>query len=79
MPSIISETFYVYRRNLKTWLAVPANVFSPLFITVLLFVNLRTHHQPRRVRHRGLQGVLGGLNYRADGWSLAAPTGGSLC
>ena len=38
IPSILSETWHVYRRNLKTWLAVPANVFSPLFITGLLFV-----------------------------------------
>ncbi|MDA0263454.1 MAG: ABC transporter permease [Chloroflexi bacterium] len=38
MTALISETYFVYRRNLKTWLAVPANVISPLFISGLLFV-----------------------------------------
>ena len=38
MGAIIRETFYIYRRNLKTWLGVPANVFAPLFISGLLFI-----------------------------------------
>ena len=38
MGAIISETFFIYRRNLRTWLGVPANVFAPLFISALLFI-----------------------------------------
>ena len=38
MGAILSETFFIYRRNLKTWLGVPANVISPLFISGLLFI-----------------------------------------
>jgi ABC-2 type transport system permease protein len=38
MGAILSETYFIYRRNLKTWLGVPANVISPLFISGLLFV-----------------------------------------
>jgi ABC-2 type transport system permease protein len=38
MGSILRETFFIYRRNLKTWLGVPANVIAPLFISALLFV-----------------------------------------
>ncbi len=38
MGSILSETYFIYRRNLKTWIGVPANVIAPLFISALLFV-----------------------------------------
>ena len=38
MSAIIREVYFIYRRNLKTWLAVPANVISPLFISGLLFI-----------------------------------------
>ena len=38
MGAILSETFFIYRRNLKTWLGVPGNVIAPLFISALLFV-----------------------------------------
>ena len=38
MPAILGEIYFIYMRNLKTWLAVPANVISPLFISGLLFV-----------------------------------------
>ena len=38
MKAILRETYFIYRRNLKTWLAVPANVIAPLFISGLLFV-----------------------------------------
>ncbi|MCH7737152.1 MAG: ABC transporter permease [Chloroflexi bacterium] len=38
MGAILSETFFIYRRNLKTWLGVPANVIAPLFISALLFI-----------------------------------------
>ena len=38
MGAIISETFFIYRRNLRAWIGVPANVISPLFISALLFV-----------------------------------------
>ena len=38
MGALLRETYFIYRRNLRTWLGVPANVISPLFITALLFV-----------------------------------------
>ncbi len=38
MGAIVSETYFIYRRNLKTWIGVPANVIAPLFISALLFV-----------------------------------------
>ncbi len=38
MSAILRETYFIYRRNLKTWLAVPANVIAPLFISGLLFI-----------------------------------------
>ena len=38
MGAIISETFFIYRRNLRTWLSVPGNVIAPLFISGLLFI-----------------------------------------
>ena len=38
MKAMVREVYFIYRRNLKTWLGVPANVISPLFISALLFV-----------------------------------------
>ena len=38
MGAIIRETFYIYHRNLRTWLSVPGNVIAPLFISGLLFI-----------------------------------------
>ena len=38
MGSLLTETYFIYRRNLKTWLTVPGNVIAPLFISGLLFV-----------------------------------------
>ncbi len=38
MSSMLREVYFIYRRNLKTWLAVPANVIAPLFISGLLFI-----------------------------------------
>ena len=38
MGAILSETYFIYRRNMKTWLGVPGNVIAPLFISGLLFI-----------------------------------------
>ena len=38
MGAILRETYFIYRRNLKAWIGIPANVISPLFISALLFV-----------------------------------------
>ena len=38
MGAMLRETYFIYRRNLETWLAVPANVIAPLFISGLLFI-----------------------------------------
>ena len=38
MSSMLREVYFIYRRNLKTWIAVPANVIAPLFISGLLFI-----------------------------------------
>ncbi|MDA1128965.1 MAG: ABC transporter permease [Chloroflexi bacterium] len=38
MGAMFREVYFIYRRNLRTWLGVPANVISPLFISALLFV-----------------------------------------
>ena len=38
MLATFREIYFIYRRNLRTWLAVPANVIAPLFISGLLFI-----------------------------------------
>lgn len=38
MGTIIRETYFIYRRSLRTWVGVPSNVIAPLFISGLLFI-----------------------------------------
>ena len=36
--SFLRETYYIYRRNLRIWLGVPATFLPPLFISGLLYI-----------------------------------------